>query len=71
MRVAANKLYQSLGFKKKETNCYQMSISGRATKLDSYDSLKQSITYLIGKERSDGNIDPLTTDFIFRMLNVH
>lgn len=26
IRVAANKLYQSLGFQKKETNCYQMSI---------------------------------------------
>lgn len=26
MRVAANKLYQSLGFQKKETNCYQMMI---------------------------------------------
>ena len=25
-RVAANKLYQSLGLQKKETNCYQMSI---------------------------------------------
>lgn len=25
-RVAANKLYQSLGFQKKETNCYRMSI---------------------------------------------
>ena len=24
MRVAANKLYQSLGFQKKETNCYRM-----------------------------------------------
>lgn len=27
IRVAANKLYQSLGFKKKETNCYQMMIT--------------------------------------------
>lgn len=25
-RVVANKLYQSLGFQKKETNCYRMSI---------------------------------------------
>lgn len=27
MRVAANKLYKSLGFQKKETNCYQMMIT--------------------------------------------
>lgn len=26
-RVAANHLYQSLGFQRKETNCYRMSIS--------------------------------------------
>lgn len=26
MRVAANKLYQSLGFQKKDTNCYRMMI---------------------------------------------
>lgn len=26
MRVAANNLYQSLGFMRKETNCYRMSI---------------------------------------------
>lgn len=26
-RVAANQLYQSLGFKRKETNCYRMTIS--------------------------------------------
>lgn len=28
MRVAANKLYQSLGFLKKETNCYHLMITG-------------------------------------------
>lgn len=27
-RVAANSLYQSLGFRKKETNCYKMEIKG-------------------------------------------
>ena len=27
-RVAANSLYQSLGFRKKETNCYKMEVKG-------------------------------------------
>ena len=48
MRVAANKLYQSLGFQKKETNCYQMSIVDGTTVQDNQKKLKQSITYLIG-----------------------
>lgn len=26
-RIAANQLYQSLGFQRKETNCYQLSVS--------------------------------------------
>lgn len=47
MRVAANKLYLSLGFQKKETNCYQMTISESASNSSYTDSLKQSITYLI------------------------
>ena len=34
MRVAANHLYQSLGFQKKETNCYQMSIVDGTTVQD-------------------------------------
>ena len=70
MRVAANKLYQSIGFQKKETNCYQMTISESATNSSYTDSLKQSITYLIGKERAEGNIETITPDYISRMFNV-
>ena len=70
MRVAANKLYQSIGFQKKETNCYQMTISESATNSSYTDSLKQSITYLIGKERAEGNIETITPDYVSRMLNV-
>ena len=70
MRVAANKLYQSLGFQRKETNCYQMTISESASNSSYTDSLKQSITYLIGKERSEGNIETITPDYISRMFNV-
>lgn len=70
MRVAANKLYQSIGFQKKETNCYQMTISERASNSSYTDSLKQSITYLIGKERAEGNIETITPDYISRMFNV-
>ena len=70
MRVAANKLYQSLGFQRKETNCYQMTISESASNSSYTDSLKQSITYLIGKERAEGNIETITPDYISRMLNV-
>ena len=70
MRVAANKLYQSIGFQKKETNCYQMTISESATNSSYTDSLKQSITYLIGKERAEGNLEPITTLYVSRMLNV-
>ena len=62
MRVAANKLYQSIGFQKKETNCYQMTISESASNSSYTDSLKQSITYLIGKERAEGNIETITPD---------
>lgn len=36
-RVAANKLYQSLGFQKKETNCYQMSIVDGTTVQDNHE----------------------------------
>ena len=70
MRVAANKLYQSLGFQMKETNCYQMTISESATNSSYTDSLKQSITYLIGKERAEGHIETITPDYVSRMLNV-
>lgn len=70
MRVAANKLYQSLGFQKKKTNCYQMTISESASNSSYTDSLKQSITYLIGKERAEGNIETITPDYISRMFNV-
>ena len=70
MRVAANKLYLSLGFQKKETNCYQMTISESASNSSYTDSLKQSITYLIGKERAEGNIETITPDYISRMFNV-
>lgn len=69
-RVAANNLYQSLGFQRKETNCYQMSIPECVARSDNYDALKQSITYLVGKERADGNIEPLTAEYISRMLKV-
>ena len=70
MRVAANKLYQSIGFQKKETNCYQMTISESASNSSYTDSLKQSITYLIGKERAEGNLEPPTPEYVSRMLNV-
>lgn len=46
MRVAANKLYQSLGFQRKETNCYQMKITDGVSSSTDNDTLKQSITYL-------------------------
>ena len=68
MRVAANKLYQSLGFQKKETNCYQMMITGEASSTTDNDTLKQSITYLIGKERAEGNQEELTAEYISRVL---
>ena len=70
MRVAANKLYQSIGFQKKETNCYQMTISESASNSSYTDSLKQSITYLIGKERAEGNLEPPTPEYDSRMLDV-
>lgn len=70
MRVAANKLYQSLGFQKKETNCYQMTIAEGSNAVDNHENLKQSITYLIGKELAEGNLEPITTLYVSRMLNV-
>lgn len=69
-RVAANKLYQSLGFQKKETNCYQMTITDDTSSTTDNDTLKQSITYLIGKVRAEGNLEPITTLYVSRMLNV-
>ena len=70
IRVAANKLYQSLGFQKKETNCYQMFIADGTTVQDNQEKLKQSITYLIGKERAEGNLEPITPLYVSRVLNV-
>ena len=70
MRVAANKLYQSIGFQKEETNCYQMTISESASNSSYTDSLKQSITYLIGKERAEGSIETITSDYLSRILDV-
>lgn len=70
IRVAANKLYQSLGFQKKETNCYQMSIADGTTVQDNQKKLKQSITYFIGKERAEGNVEPISSEYVSRMLNV-
>lgn len=70
MRVAANKLYQSLGFQKKETNCYQMFIADGTTVQDNQEKQKQSITYLIGKERAEGNLEPITPLYVSRVLNV-
>lgn len=70
MRVAANKLYQSLGFQKKGTNAYQMIINDEASSTTDKDTLKQSITYLIGKERADEKMESLTAEYISRMLNV-
>ena len=69
-RVAANKLYQSIGFQKKETNCYQMSIVDGTTVQDYQEKLKQSITYLIGKERAEGNQEELTPEYISMVLGV-
>ena len=70
MRVAANKLYQSIGFQKKETNCYQMAIVDGTTVQDNHEKLKQSITYLIGKERAEGNQEELTPEYISKVLGV-
>lgn len=70
MRVAANKLYQSIGFQKKETNCYQMAIVDGTTVQDNQKKLKQSITYLIGKERAEGNQEELTPEYISKVLGV-
>ena len=70
MRVAANKLYQSIGFQKKETNCYQMTIVDGTTVQDNHEKLKQSITYLIGKERAEGNQEELTPEYISKVLGV-
>ena len=70
MRVAANKLYQSIGFQKKETNCYQMMITDEASSTTDNDTLKQSITYLIGKELAEGNLEPITPLYVSRMLHV-
>ena len=32
--------------------------------------LKKDITYLIGKERAEGNLEPITPLYISRVLNV-
>lgn len=69
-RVVANHLYQSIGFQKKDTNSYQMTIAGGSSESLNNDSLKQSITYLIGKERAEGNIEPISLEYVSRMFNV-
>lgn len=33
--------------------------------------LKKDITYLIGKERAEGNLEPITPLYVSRVLNVH
>ena len=70
MRVAANKLYQSIGFQKKETNCYRLSIAESSNAVDNHENLKQSITYLIGKERAEGNQEELSPEYISKVLGV-
>lgn len=70
MRFAANRLYQSLGFQRKETNCYQMSIAEGSNAVNNHENLKQSITYLIGKERAEGNLELISPLYVSRMLNV-
>lgn len=69
-RVAANHLYQSLGFQKKETNCYWMTITECSSESLNNNSLKQSINYRIGKERVKVNVEPLTAEYISRVLKV-
>ena len=69
-RVAANKLYQSLGFQKHETNCYQMAITNAGSPVADIDALKQNITYLIGKELAEGNQESLSAECISQILNV-
>lgn len=32
--------------------------------------LKKDITYLVGKERVEGNLEPLTAEYVSRVLNV-
>lgn len=32
--------------------------------------LKKDITYLIGKERAEGNLEPITPLYVSRVLNV-
>lgn len=34
------------------------------------EKLKQNITYLIGKEREEGNLETLSSQYISRVLNV-
>lgn len=34
-----------------------------------HEELKREITYLIGKERAEGNIEPLTAEYVSRVLN--
>lgn len=34
------------------------------------ENLKQDITYLIGKEREEGNLETLSSQYISRVLNV-
>jgi len=34
------------------------------------DLLKKDITYLIGKERAEGNLEPISPDYVSRILDV-
>lgn len=34
------------------------------------EALRRDITYLMGQERADGNLQPLSADYISRALNV-
>lgn len=70
-RVAANKLYQSLGFQKKETNCYQMFLFGGSSDPANHDVLKQSITCLFCKERAEGNREELNAEYISKVLGAN
>ena len=47
-----------------------MSIVDGTTVQDNQKKLKQSITYLMGKERAEGNLEPITPLYVSRVLNV-
>lgn len=47
-----------------------MSIVDGTIVQDNQKKLKQSITYLIGKKRTEGNLEPITPLYASRVLNV-